>query len=416
MADTWQTIEQAAVTLGLSVRTVNRHITAGKLPSRLANGRREVLVTPAGAPERTSPEPALASDTAVEAAHENEALKSAVRDAFRRLNTASAELAGDRIDFGRGTDETDADVIDWAFPPLDDEPYQTPLRLEPEARPSQSPPTQRLGAGVPPSKTKPPPQPEPKRPAVVAPPLADDEPAWDPNWAAELEKEPPTAPERATHPPRPAESARTQAPAVDSPRADPPRTAEPPPPPQMQHVHVGPAATAGEAPRGLDATTFLALVDNAADKADLAVSAYQALARAADARVQASRRSARLAWCVVGLMGAGVTVAVGWTTYHLTQAKTESEHLHQRLSTTTEAAVNATKERDLLRGELTDAKEQAARSDERLKAVTEAQAKRDAEAKAEREAARAGARGEGGKAAERKPTLMERGLKFLQGE
>src|SRR5687768_10511397 len=48
MADTWLTIEQAAVTLGLSVRTVNRHIVAGKLPSRLQDGRRDVLVqTPA---------------------------------------------------------------------------------------------------------------------------------------------------------------------------------------------------------------------------------------------------------------------------------------------------------------------------------------------------------------------------------
>lgn len=44
MPEVWQTIEQAAVTLGLSVRTVNRHITGGKLPSRLYEGRREVLV------------------------------------------------------------------------------------------------------------------------------------------------------------------------------------------------------------------------------------------------------------------------------------------------------------------------------------------------------------------------------------
>lgn len=44
MSANWQTIEQAAVTLGLSVRTVNRHITAGKLQSRLFEGRREVLV------------------------------------------------------------------------------------------------------------------------------------------------------------------------------------------------------------------------------------------------------------------------------------------------------------------------------------------------------------------------------------
>ena len=45
MADTWLTIEQAAVTLDLSVRTINRHINAGKLQSRLHEGRREVLVS-----------------------------------------------------------------------------------------------------------------------------------------------------------------------------------------------------------------------------------------------------------------------------------------------------------------------------------------------------------------------------------
>src|SRR3954469_15833651 len=53
MADTWLTIEQAAVALGLSVRTVNRHIVAGKIPSRLQDGRREVLVqTPS---DKTNP-------------------------------------------------------------------------------------------------------------------------------------------------------------------------------------------------------------------------------------------------------------------------------------------------------------------------------------------------------------------------
>src|SRR5439155_22284707 len=44
MAHTWLTIEQAAVALGLSVRTVNRHIAADKIQSRLSEGRREVLV------------------------------------------------------------------------------------------------------------------------------------------------------------------------------------------------------------------------------------------------------------------------------------------------------------------------------------------------------------------------------------
>lgn len=48
MAELWQTIEQAAVTLGLSVRTVNRRITDGKLQSRLLEGRREVLIPQTG--------------------------------------------------------------------------------------------------------------------------------------------------------------------------------------------------------------------------------------------------------------------------------------------------------------------------------------------------------------------------------
>src|SRR5688500_2939461 len=55
MADTWLTIEQAAVTLGLSVRTVNRHIHAGKIQSRLHDGRREVLVR---IPDDAADEPA----------------------------------------------------------------------------------------------------------------------------------------------------------------------------------------------------------------------------------------------------------------------------------------------------------------------------------------------------------------------
>src|SRR5690349_11813643 len=71
MPDTWQTIEQAAVTLGLSVRTVNRHITGGKLQSRLFEGRREVLVSlpeprqsaPAPSPSSGAPQAAAFGDT-----------------------------------------------------------------------------------------------------------------------------------------------------------------------------------------------------------------------------------------------------------------------------------------------------------------------------------------------------------------
>src|SRR4051812_19712764 len=60
MADTWLTIEQAAVALKLSVRTVNRHITSEKIQSRLSEGRREVLVS---LPENAAPLPSANGDT-----------------------------------------------------------------------------------------------------------------------------------------------------------------------------------------------------------------------------------------------------------------------------------------------------------------------------------------------------------------
>lgn len=63
MSEVWQTIEQAAVTLGLSVRTVNRHITAGKLQSRLFEGRREVLIPPTEDPPRIDRSPSSFAST-----------------------------------------------------------------------------------------------------------------------------------------------------------------------------------------------------------------------------------------------------------------------------------------------------------------------------------------------------------------
>jgi hypothetical protein len=44
MAYAWQTVELAAVTLGLSTRTIARRIAKGELESRLSNGRREVYI------------------------------------------------------------------------------------------------------------------------------------------------------------------------------------------------------------------------------------------------------------------------------------------------------------------------------------------------------------------------------------
>ena len=44
MANAWQTVEQAAITLGISTRTIARRIAKTELESRLSNGRREVYI------------------------------------------------------------------------------------------------------------------------------------------------------------------------------------------------------------------------------------------------------------------------------------------------------------------------------------------------------------------------------------
>jgi hypothetical protein len=56
MSYAWQTVEQAAVTLGCSTRTINRRIKDNQIQSRLEAGRREVLVClPEGLKEPTPP-------------------------------------------------------------------------------------------------------------------------------------------------------------------------------------------------------------------------------------------------------------------------------------------------------------------------------------------------------------------------
>src|SRR5438034_11532850 len=44
MASAWQTLEEAALTLGISSRTLHRRLARGEFETRMENGRREVLV------------------------------------------------------------------------------------------------------------------------------------------------------------------------------------------------------------------------------------------------------------------------------------------------------------------------------------------------------------------------------------
>ena len=250
MADTWLTIEQAAVTLGLSVRTVNRHIVAGKLQSRVQDGRREVLVQPT--PDK-------------------------------------------------------ADAVSAASRTVDDSPF---------------------GAVLSPFASD--------APSVTGPAIAGHATV--------------TIPPPAGQHPQPSE-----------------RMSDRPSEPYQ--------------PAGIDAETVLALADNANEKAELAVSAYQALARATDVQFQHVRRSARLAWGSVAVMAAAVSVAVGWTTHHLTKTKVQNEFLQNQVLTRSAAAETLSAEREELRAELSAAREQAARADGKATALTDVQTKLEADVK-----------------------------------
>ena len=252
MADTWLTIEQAAVALGLSVRTVNRHIVAGKIQSRLNEGRREVLVD--------MPDPA---------------------------SDASSDF-----------------------------------------------PTDEIGAAI---------------DAAAASPFAASRVTVDSRDTADYAR-------------RVSDFARQ---ASD----------------QVRQASEG-TLHSPDQPQGFDPNTVLALADNAAEKAELAISAYQALARATDTQFRHVRRSARAAWASVAVMAAGVAVAVGWTTHYLTKAQVEGSHLRQQVRQVTEEANYASAERNTLRTELTAAREQAARAEGQVTALSDTQARLEARAEA----------------------------------
>jgi excisionase family DNA binding protein len=261
MADTWLTIEQAAVALGLSVRTVNRHITAGKIPSRLQDGRREVLVrTPADKAQSV------------------------------------------------------ADAVSAVGRTLDDSPFGAVLSPFASDSPSVTGPAIAGHATV-----------------TIPPPQSHD-------------REPARGPERLS-----------------------------------DRASDGPSDTTGY--RGIDPETVLALADNANEKAELAVAAYQALARATDVQFQHVRRSARLAWGSVAVMAAAVAVAVGWTTHQLTKTQVQTEFLREQVQTKSATADTLSAEREGLRAELSAAKEQAARAEGKASALTDVQTKLETEMK-----------------------------------
>src|SRR3954468_4663789 len=64
MASAWQTMEEAALTLGISSRTLHRRLARGEFETRMENGRREVLVVIAEPQIGAIPEPPPTTDMA----------------------------------------------------------------------------------------------------------------------------------------------------------------------------------------------------------------------------------------------------------------------------------------------------------------------------------------------------------------
>ena len=142
-------------------------------------------------------------------------------------------------------------------------------------------------------------------------------------------------------------------------------------------------AVANPAPTDLaapDYETVLALADNAADKAELAVSAYQSLARSADERVRTTRRLSYAAWSLVGALSVVAIVSVGWTSHKLTRAADDNRHLQAQVEEVTALADSRDDECDELRAALIAAKEEAARTEGRLAAYREPQPARQTSA------------------------------------
>lgn len=70
MTQAWQTIEEAALTLGISSRTLHRRMARSELQTRLDNGRREVLVDLPDPPSvaDTAPSPEFSATVTIPAA------------------------------------------------------------------------------------------------------------------------------------------------------------------------------------------------------------------------------------------------------------------------------------------------------------------------------------------------------------
>lgn len=84
-----------------------------------------------------------------------------------------------------------------------------------------------------------------------------------------------------------------------------------------------------------------------------------------------ARRSALVAWCVVALLGIGVTVAVGWTASTITRARADVNSLNERAAAVERETQKLIAERNDALARASAAEAQAAESSGRLAAYKE---------------------------------------------
>jgi hypothetical protein len=127
----------------------------------------------------------------------------------------------------------------------------------------------------------------------------------------------------------------------------------------------------GDQPSGhlnsfLDLDTALAMADRKADRqVELAVRAYQSLTQTIEGQAHHARKTARFAWCVVGVLAIGTTTGLVWTATRVTQAESDSQHLKRQADDLDKRAADSEKKLADMQEKLSQAEQARARAEGR---------------------------------------------------